>query len=180
MKALKHVNLASNRLSRSIPFSIGIITSLEFLDMSNNQLNGMIPEEMSQLNSLRELNVSYNHLCGKIPEGKPFNSFRASAFDHNNCLCGSPLPPCHSIGGTLHLIESNFVKSKWYIMKFLMVVDDTMNFNGGMACKVSRVIAPFLLIDQNYIGFGIYLDVLVYATAWWFQQRTNVSIKNKH
>jgi len=50
-------------------------------------------------------------------------------------------------------------------MKFLMVVDDTMNFNGGMACKVGRVIAPFLLIDQNYIGFGIYLDVLVYATA---------------
>ena len=52
MKALKYVNLANNRLSRSVPSSIGILSGLESF---NNELNGMTPEEMSQKN-IRELN----------------------------------------------------------------------------------------------------------------------------
>lgn len=95
MVALKYVNLASNQLGGSIPSSIGTLNGLEALDLSHNELNGTIPEEMTQLTNLRELNLSYNHLCGNIPEGEPFDSFPASAFDYNDCLCGSPLPMCN-------------------------------------------------------------------------------------
>ncbi|CAJ1958599.1 unnamed protein product [Sphenostylis stenocarpa] len=59
----------------------------KILDLSYNSLFGKVPNSVV---GLQKLNVSYNHLCGQIPK----NTFPASAFVGNDCLCGSPLKPC--------------------------------------------------------------------------------------
>ncbi|KAG5033509.1 hypothetical protein GLYMA_06G319700v4 [Glycine max] len=60
----------------------------KFLDLSRNWVFGKVPNSVV---GLEKLNVSYNHLCGQLPK----NKFPASAFVGNDCLCGSPLPPCN-------------------------------------------------------------------------------------
>ncbi|KAK7401454.1 hypothetical protein VNO78_12948 [Psophocarpus tetragonolobus] len=62
----------------------------KYLDLSRNLVFGKVPDRVA---GLQKLNVSYNHLCGQIPS----NKFPASAFVGNDCLCGSPLPPCKKI-----------------------------------------------------------------------------------
>ncbi|KAE8022253.1 hypothetical protein FH972_008070 [Carpinus fangiana] len=67
--------------------SLGIVSRLKYLDVSRNLVFGKVPKAVS---GLAKLNVSHNHLCGQLPA----TSFPASAFQGNDCLCGSPLPPC--------------------------------------------------------------------------------------
>ncbi|KAF8402188.1 hypothetical protein HHK36_013140 [Tetracentron sinense] len=67
--------------------SLRFATKLKYLDLSRNLMFGKVPGSISVL---EKLNVSYNHLCGKLPTTK----LPASAFLGNDCLCGSPLPPC--------------------------------------------------------------------------------------
>ncbi|XP_007038891.2 PREDICTED: leucine-rich repeat receptor-like protein kinase PXC2 [Theobroma cacao] len=64
-----------------------IVKTLKQLDISHNLVYGKVP---SAITGLEKLNVSYNHLCGQLPKTK----FPASSFVGNDCLCGSPLPPC--------------------------------------------------------------------------------------
>ncbi|EOA36096.1 hypothetical protein CARUB_v10010945mg [Capsella rubella] len=63
--------------------------ALKVLDLSRNLIFGEVPKSVV---GLKKLNLSQNHLCGKLPTTK----FPASAFAGNDCLCGSPLPPCKS------------------------------------------------------------------------------------
>ncbi|XP_048142091.1 polygalacturonase inhibitor-like [Rhodamnia argentea] len=67
--------------------------SLTSLDMNHNKIYGSIPKAMAGL-ELQFLNVSYNRLCGEIPVGGRLQSFDASVYIHNRCLCGAPLPSC--------------------------------------------------------------------------------------
>ncbi|KAK6945355.1 Leucine-rich repeat-containing N-terminal, plant-type [Dillenia turbinata] len=68
-------------------------SSLTYLDINHNSITGSLPAAMTGLN-LQLLNVSYNRLCGQIPVGGKLQSFDSSSYDHNKCLCGSPLPAC--------------------------------------------------------------------------------------
>ncbi|CAK8570505.1 unnamed protein product [Lathyrus sativus] len=65
--------------------------SLRLLGMNHNRVYGKLPDSVK---NLQWLNVSYNKLCGEIPKVDYLSSFDASAFVHNKCLCGSPLPSC--------------------------------------------------------------------------------------
>uniref|UniRef100_A0A6N2MDW6 Leucine-rich repeat-containing N-terminal plant-type domain-containing protein n=1 Tax=Salix viminalis TaxID=40686 RepID=A0A6N2MDW6_SALVM len=67
--------------------SLKIAGTLRNLEMSRNLVYGKVPKSVS---GLKSLNLSYNHLCGQLPPTK----FPAGAFVGNDCLCGSPLPPC--------------------------------------------------------------------------------------
>ncbi|CAI9754274.1 unnamed protein product [Fraxinus pennsylvanica] len=67
--------------------SVKFPKTLKYLDLSRNLVIGNVPKAIAGLGNL---NVSYNHLCGKLPATK----FPASSFLGNDCLCGSPLPPC--------------------------------------------------------------------------------------
>ncbi|MCD7447097.1 hypothetical protein HAX54_023126 [Datura stramonium] len=64
-----------------------IVETLKDLDLSRNMVYGKVPKAIS---GLQKLNLSSNHLCGQLPPTK----FGANSFAGNDCLCGSPLPPC--------------------------------------------------------------------------------------
>ncbi|GMI88679.1 hypothetical protein like AT1G33590 [Hibiscus trionum] len=77
---------AGNKLK----FDLGklrIVETLKELDISRNLVYGKVPMAVT---GLKRLNVSYNHLCGQLPKTK----FPVSSVVGNDCLCGSPLPPC--------------------------------------------------------------------------------------
>lgn len=63
------------------------------LDFNHNKIYGSLPQSLVKLDNVY-LNVSYNRLCGKIPVGGRLQEMGYSAFFHNKCLCGNPLPDC--------------------------------------------------------------------------------------
>ncbi|KAF7836347.1 MDIS1-interacting receptor like kinase 2-like [Senna tora] len=58
------INLKFNKLTHTIPESIGFLSKLQFLDLNNNDLNGTIPLSLANLTQLYELDLSHNHLTG--------------------------------------------------------------------------------------------------------------------
>ncbi|KAI6687747.1 hypothetical protein NL676_024575 [Syzygium grande] len=63
---LFHLDLSNNRLSQEIPGQIGMLTHLSELDLNNNSLIGEIPAQFSSLQSLVKLDLSHNNLSGPI------------------------------------------------------------------------------------------------------------------
>jgi hypothetical protein len=63
------------------------------LNLSHNRLYGGVPVSLRE-SKVVTLDLSYNDLCGEIPTGGQMARFKAAAYEHNKCLCGTPLPPC--------------------------------------------------------------------------------------
>jgi beta-glucosidase len=66
---------------------------LSFLNLSHNRIYGGVPVSLRDTR-VSILDLSYNDLCGEIPTGGHMVQFKAAAYEHNKCLCGTPLPPC--------------------------------------------------------------------------------------
>ena len=65
---LVDLSLGSNKISGSIPASIGTLSALEVLDLSANNLIGALPESLGLLSNLRLLDISSNQLGGIVTE----------------------------------------------------------------------------------------------------------------
>ncbi|KAF9594695.1 hypothetical protein IFM89_034480 [Coptis chinensis] len=72
-------DLSNNKISGSIPSSVGDLEHLLKLILSKNRLTVLIAE-FGNLRSVMEINVSYNNLAGDIPLGKKFSMFPPSRF----------------------------------------------------------------------------------------------------
>ena len=68
---------------------------LSFLNLSHNRIYGGVPVSLRDTR-VSILDLSYNDLCGEIPTGGHMVQFKAAAYEHNKCLCGTPLPPCRN------------------------------------------------------------------------------------
>ncbi|EPS60510.1 hypothetical protein M569_14293, partial [Genlisea aurea] len=92
-KSVNTIDLSRN--SFEFDFSnVGFPSFFNNLDINHNKIFGKLPEGLVAISaSLSGFNVSYNRLCGKIPTGGNLQSYGPTAFFHNKCLCGSPLPP---------------------------------------------------------------------------------------
>lgn len=109
-----YLDVSRNRLEGDISFMLGKNKSLntayfsrnlfefdfsrvEFseklrnLDLNHNKIFGRLPAETEQMSWM---NVSYNRLCGRIPLTGRLQELDYTAFFHNKCLCGKPLPEC--------------------------------------------------------------------------------------
>ncbi|RZC46829.1 hypothetical protein C5167_039778 [Papaver somniferum] len=64
---LDQLNLSNNRLSGSLPRSIGNFTGLKILQLSGNGFSGKIPSELGNLKHLLKLDMSKNKLSGELP-----------------------------------------------------------------------------------------------------------------
>ncbi|KAJ3693226.1 hypothetical protein LUZ60_008706 [Juncus effusus] len=99
MVYLQVLNLGHNDLTGTIPDSFSHLKSIGALDLSNNRLTGLIPSGLGTLNFLADFDVSNNELTGPIPTSGQLTTFPSSRYMNNSGLCGVPLPPCgHGTG----------------------------------------------------------------------------------
>ncbi|KAK1552389.1 hypothetical protein Q3G72_015813 [Acer saccharum] len=97
LQTLSNFSIAHNKLEGRIPESFGNVINLEILNLSSNNLSGAIPKSLEKLRYLKYFNVSFNRLDGEIPTGGAFANFSAESFIGNGQLCGAPrlqVPPC--------------------------------------------------------------------------------------
>ncbi|KAL6624570.1 hypothetical protein ACP70R_031891 [Stipagrostis hirtigluma subsp. patula] len=93
-KPLQHLDLSRNAFRFSLT-GAELPEGLAFMDVSHNAIRGRIPAMVANLTGLQVFNVSYNRLCGVVPAGGSMARFDAYSYQHNKCLCGTPLPACH-------------------------------------------------------------------------------------
>ncbi|CAJ1959365.1 unnamed protein product [Cylindrotheca closterium] len=68
LRALRHVDLSSNRLTGKLPQSMGLMSNLEYLFAGTNSFDqGRIPFWLLELTNLRELSLKESQLTGVIP-----------------------------------------------------------------------------------------------------------------
>ncbi|KAF8703435.1 hypothetical protein HU200_032240 [Digitaria exilis] len=88
------IDLSGNRFRFNLT-GLEMPMQLSFLNLSHNRLYGGVPASLRGT-KVSVLDLSYNQLCGEIPTGGHMVQFKAAAYEHNKCLCGTPLPPCAS------------------------------------------------------------------------------------
>jgi Leucine-rich repeat (LRR) protein len=96
-KPLQHLDLSRNDFRFSLT-AVELPEGLTYLDLSHNAIRGRVPAQVADLAGLQLFNVSYNKLCGVLPTGGVMAKFDAYSYQHNKCLCGSPLQACHRYG----------------------------------------------------------------------------------
>ena len=65
--ALTSLQVSSNRLTGTLPASLGLLTDLESLTLTGNQLSGTLPASLGSLTALTHISMSGNQLSGSIP-----------------------------------------------------------------------------------------------------------------
>ncbi|CAI0396763.1 unnamed protein product, partial [Linum tenue] len=65
---LGELDLSHNMLSGEIPASLGSCAKLEMLSLQSNLLQGTIPSSLSSLRSIKLLDISSNNLSGQFPK----------------------------------------------------------------------------------------------------------------
>ncbi|KAJ0479000.1 putative leucine-rich repeat domain superfamily [Helianthus annuus] len=150
--ALEILYLDFNRLSLSIPESLGRLTNLRGLDLSYNELIGPFPKALGKLRSLQGLYLSYNQLSGSIPEslGK-LTSLRMLSVSSN--LLSGPIP--NSVGQltNLHLLDisgNSFqgVVSEDLFANLSMLKYLNADYNNKLHFNISRAWIPLFQLKS--------------------------------
>nr|GMD91709.1 protein STRUBBELIG-RECEPTOR FAMILY 8 [Ipomoea batatas] len=86
---LTSLNLANNNITGSIPYSISLMTSLNYLNFSGNSLAQPIGDMFTNRSELATLDVSFNNFSGDLPPSLGFLSNLSTLRMQNNQLTGS-------------------------------------------------------------------------------------------
>ncbi|XP_028098642.1 probable leucine-rich repeat receptor-like protein kinase At5g49770 isoform X2 [Camellia sinensis] len=84
-----------NKLTGSIPDTLGYVQTLEAICFNWNSLNGPVPSNLNNLTSVRELYLSNNNLNGPSPNLTGMN-FLNSLDMSNNSFNSSAVPLWHT------------------------------------------------------------------------------------
>ncbi|KAL3716448.1 hypothetical protein ACJRO7_008103 [Eucalyptus globulus] len=68
LSSVASFELTNNSIYGSIPSSIGLLESLQYLYLCANNLSGRIPTSLGKSSNLVELRISQNNLSGSIPQ----------------------------------------------------------------------------------------------------------------
>lgn len=104
---LAQLNLSNNRLSGSLPVSIGNLSSLQTLLLTSNCFTGEIPSEIGQLKSVNKLDMSMNNFSGRIPP-EMGNCLQLTYLDLSQNQLSGPLPVQIS---QIHIL--NYLNVSW-------------------------------------------------------------------
>eukprot|EP00884_Botryococcus_braunii_P006391 jgi/Botrbrau1/15753/Bobra.4_1s0118.1 len=107
---LQVINLSNNKLTGSLPATIGALPVLRDMAARENSLYGSIPETFSQSNSLQFLDLSSNRFS-RLPDGWYRSTSNVSSNSHlislylgSNALAG-PFPKTLLLSDQGHLLE---------------------------------------------------------------------------
>ena len=106
---LDRLELFGNQLSGAIPSSLGGLTNLEILGFSHNQLSGTIPSSLGGLTNLRWLRLSDNQLSGTIPSSLDGLTALEQLWLDDNQLSGT-IPS--SLGGLTNLEQLSIQRNQ--------------------------------------------------------------------
>jgi Leucine-rich repeat (LRR) protein len=84
--------LRENRLTRTVPGSIGDLSNLQNLELSGNALRGSLPDAFSRLSKLKYLELSYNQFSGPLPSWLPSLTSLVAFAATSNAFSGA-IPP---------------------------------------------------------------------------------------
>jgi len=146
--------LPSAGLSGTLPASIGLLTSLQWLFLSGNALSGTIPDVFSSMPKLQQLDLSQNQFTGTVPAS--IGALQQVAFLrlNNNNLNGS-LPDVftsmrsltfadfssNSLAGSIPTSLGNPPLSSLYLGNNL--------FTGSFPCSFANFFMPYVYVDVN-------------------------------
>nr|AHJ14779.1 CLAVATA1 [Rhododendron ovatum] len=88
---LGQLNLANNRLSGSLPASIGNFSSLNILLLNGNRFIGDIPSDIGRLKNIFKLDMSRNNFSGQIP-AEISNCLMLTYLDLSQNQLSGPIP----------------------------------------------------------------------------------------
>ncbi|KAJ6715608.1 LEUCINE-RICH REPEAT-CONTAINING PROTEIN [Salix viminalis] len=92
---LIHVLLDSNKLTGSIPSTLGLVQSLEVVRLDNNSLTGPVPTNINKLTNVSEMFLSNNGLNGSLPNLTGMNVLTYLDMS-NNSFSPTDFPPWFS------------------------------------------------------------------------------------
>ncbi|KAG6778399.1 hypothetical protein POTOM_018261 [Populus tomentosa] len=111
---LIHILLESNKLTGSIPSTLGLVTSLEVVRLDNNSLAGTVPSNINNLTSVSDMYLSNNVLAGPLPN--------LTGMDHltyldmsNNSFDATDFPPWFSTLQSLTTFLYNIAVKSWQV-----------------------------------------------------------------
>ncbi|KAI3740928.1 hypothetical protein L2E82_31403 [Cichorium intybus] len=86
---LTSLNLANNKLSGSLPYSIAMMFNLNYMNFSSNELSQNIGDIFNNLTSLATLDLSHNNFSGNLPNSMGSLSNISTFHAQNNQFTGS-------------------------------------------------------------------------------------------
>ncbi|KAL2496298.1 putative LRR receptor-like serine/threonine-protein kinase [Forsythia ovata] len=106
LRKVQMLRLEDNKLGGSIPVNLCNLVNLYYLDLGNNHLSRQVPTCLGYLTSIRELNLSYNSLTSTIPHTLWMNKEIQIIDLSYNLLNGSLAPEIGSVKGMRELYLS--------------------------------------------------------------------------
>ncbi|KAJ9162731.1 hypothetical protein P3X46_022487 [Hevea brasiliensis] len=133
---LKHVLFDSNKLTGSIPSTLGLVQTLEVVRLDRNSLTGPVPSNLNKLTNVSDLFLSNNKLSGPLPNLTGMNIL--SYLDmSNNSFDASNFPPWISTLQSLTtLVMENTqlqgqIPTRFFSLPYLQTVDLSNNTLNG-------------------------------------------------
>jgi len=162
--------LSFNKLSGSIPSSIGNLSGMFWLDLSNNNLSDSIPSSIGNLSNLVYLFLDNNQLSSSIPAsmGKLWNLFQTGL--SNNQLSGRIPGSFRNIGRRQRYIAGIDMNNNRFTFAGMERIVQTFSSDLGYAPQAN------ILIHQSDNVLSVYAGgTLSNNTYKWFRDRTLIA-----
>ncbi|HET7117907.1 MAG TPA: T9SS type A sorting domain-containing protein, partial [Hanamia sp.] len=157
---LQVLQLFGNKLSDTIPASIGNLTRLRLLNLNNNQLRGSIPASIGNLSNLQELELYQNLLSGSIPVTIGNLTNLQNLYLYANQLSGS-IPS--SIGNLTNLqnlylyanqLSGSIPSSIGNLTNLQRLEFSNNQLSGSIPSSIGNLINSYLFLDYNKYTFA--------------------------
>ncbi|XP_020108910.1 probable leucine-rich repeat receptor-like protein kinase At5g49770 isoform X1 [Ananas comosus] len=80
---LIHVLFDGNKLTGTVPTSLGLVQTLEVVRLDRNTLSGPVPSNLNNLTHVNELNLANNQLSGSLPDLTGMNALNYVDLSNN-------------------------------------------------------------------------------------------------
>ncbi|KAI3934131.1 hypothetical protein MKW92_029844 [Papaver armeniacum] len=189
------INLAGNKLSGSVPFTLcptepGLFTSTQYIDLTNNKLSGTIPSNIGFCGNLDTLKLGNNNLTGIVPEELKLAKY-LRFLQLNNHLNGTPfglISEFHELE-FLNLANNNFfffdrsnkfngsIPEDIIYLQELQLLDLSMNnLSGHIPSELGNLKGLIITSYLEDMGYGdVQLDVATKGIMIQIKQLNNYS-----